>query len=233
MNKQLLIFLFICLKGTGVAYGQWTPSDSLWLQNILLGKDSLRLNPETMRAIQNGTFLNSETPKTPLQISPIETLIIKDFSEYVDKNGEREIALKDLPPGAFMRIPVEAPKPPYKIRMDILLRKPKSPEGPNPSGGGGYDFNHALSMLFSAKYRQFDKNAKNAKRLKNYNSNPMLTVPKEKKKTYKEREKDLPLPTVTRHDSVKKTATNQSSAAPDSAILVVEGDSLLNKMLPK
>lgn len=234
MNRQLLILLFVCLKGTGVAYGQWTSADSLWLQNVLSGKDTLRLNPETMRAIQNGSFLNSEAPQTPLQISPVESFIIKDFSEYVDKNGEREVPLTDLPPVAFMRSQLKPLKPPYKIRLDILLRKPNTPEGPSSEGGGGYDFNHTLSMLFSRQYRQFDKNAQNAKRLKYYNNDPMLTVAREKKKTYKEREKDLPLPTVTIHEAVKKRkATNQSSVVPDSASLVVEGDSLLNKMHPK
>ena len=52
MHKQLLIVMLICLKGADyISTQQWTKKDSVWLQNVLSGKEKLELNPETMKAI--------------------------------------------------------------------------------------------------------------------------------------------------------------------------------------
>ena len=59
MHKQLLIVMLICLKGADyISAQQWTKKDSVWLQNVLSGKEKLELNPETMKAIQSGSFIN-------------------------------------------------------------------------------------------------------------------------------------------------------------------------------
>ena len=42
MHKQLLIVMLICLKGADyISAQQWTKKDSVWLQNVLSGKEKL------------------------------------------------------------------------------------------------------------------------------------------------------------------------------------------------
>lgn len=44
MHKQLLIVMLICLKGADyISAQQWTKKDSVWLQNVLSGKEKLEL----------------------------------------------------------------------------------------------------------------------------------------------------------------------------------------------
>lgn len=77
--------------------------DSVWLQNVLSGKEKLELNPETMKAIQSGSFINLDEPASDMKMSPVTPLpILKDFTEYIQTDStHRKIALKDLPPGVF------------------------------------------------------------------------------------------------------------------------------------
>ena len=104
MHKQLLIVMLICLKGADyISAQQWTKKDSVWLQNVLSGKEKLELNPETMKAIQSGSFINLDEPASDMKMSPVTPLpILKDFTEYIQTDSTyRKIALKDLPPGVF------------------------------------------------------------------------------------------------------------------------------------
>ena len=81
--KQFWILLFCCLN-IHWASAQWTREDSVWLENVLEGKDTLRLDPEVQRAIENGTFLHPETPlENSFRTAPVRVPLIKDFSEYI------------------------------------------------------------------------------------------------------------------------------------------------------
>ena len=63
MRKQLFIVMLICLRGADyMSAQQWTKKDSVWLQNVLSGKEKLELNPETMKAIQSGSLINLDEP---------------------------------------------------------------------------------------------------------------------------------------------------------------------------
>ncbi|MCD7848485.1 MAG: DUF4858 domain-containing protein [Parabacteroides sp.] len=96
--------MLICLKGADyISAQQWTKKDSVWLQNVLSGKEKLELNPETMKAIQSGSLINLDEPASNMKLSPVSPLpILKDFSEYIKADTtRRKIALKDLPPSVF------------------------------------------------------------------------------------------------------------------------------------
>jgi len=79
MKKLWMVYLVICINNTDVIYAQWTEVDSLWLKNMIEGKDSIRLNPETMRAIKEGTFLNGENPFAQPLEAPGILPITRDF----------------------------------------------------------------------------------------------------------------------------------------------------------
>ncbi len=251
MNKQLLTWIVVSLSISGSLQAQWTAKDSLWLQNVLAGRDSVRLNPETMRAIQGGTFLHPETPVSPMLANPSELPLLKDFSEYIPKQEDtirRKVALIDLPPGVFWWHVVKEPPADRGNQVhpdffkfyypDWLGTVPQDHMGRmKPGGQGRADFAHGLNMLFSPEYRQHYKNKLRAEvSLKAYKEAPSEEMVKRMRK-YREQQRELPLPLVTypgekRHDSVKRDsatvhrpATNQSSPVPDSLSVAAPADS--------
>ena len=60
--KLLYLLLPLLILNTWKGQAQWTKQDSIWLKNVLEGKDSLRLNPEFMKEMQEGLFLNPKQP---------------------------------------------------------------------------------------------------------------------------------------------------------------------------
>lgn len=229
MHKQLLICLLICLKGAGVAQAQWTAKDSLWLQNVLAGKDSLRLNPETMRAIQSGTFLNWETPSTPMLTNPAKLSIVKDFSEYIQQEDTlMQRLLRELPAYAFIRRAWKDPKKPdtrYEISPAAFryLKGYWLDESAIDNTGrveswdrGNADFAHTLNMLLSREYRQhYNNSLVAAVSLKAYKEAPTPEMVK-KMNRYQEQQRALPFPFVTHRDSIAK----RDSIKQDSLLVV-------------
>ena len=93
MYKGWIIIVIVSLLCRNMLYAQvWSQEDSIKLANILTGKDSLRLNPEYQRAIQNGTFINTN-PVGTMRASQSKVPFTKDFSEYIrlDKRALNEL----------------------------------------------------------------------------------------------------------------------------------------------
>lgn len=98
MKKLWMTYLILCFNRTIVIHAQWTEVDSLWLQNIIEGKDSIRLNTETMRAIEEGIFLNRENPfAQPLEAPPILPITC-DFWDLAPEDSPEEKIDTTLPP---------------------------------------------------------------------------------------------------------------------------------------
>ncbi len=244
MARSLLLFLLICFYGAHTTRAQWTAKDSLWLEGILSGKDTLRLNPETMDAIRGGSFLNREKPNTPMMEASPEIPLVKDFKEYLqlkDSTREGRIAVTNLPSFLFIRFyNPEMPRSRYQVseQFDDYMKQALSMY----KTSAGHDFVHVLNMAFSPEYRQWIRNQKRAKLLKYYNELPSPVV-HEKMKTYraahpenfqdlnKSKKKPLPLPLV-RSSKKDSLSTNQSSSVPDSTSLAIPVDSLEYKMPP-
>jgi hypothetical protein len=253
MGRLFLILLFMLLSGTGILYAQWSRSDSLWLQRILSGKDSIRLNIETMRAIERGSLLNDGLPEAPMMMSRPNLEITKDFSEYLDMppDSTRKIALRDLPPAVFWHHQIKYKAPRYQVNPDILKmyeqKQSAFSESPKTSGTvgvsgfgiGNLDFAHALNYVFSKEYRRHLANQKMAERLIDYKLGADGNG-------YKPARSELPLPLVTyKKKEVKDTisadpakaasphpATIRSATAQDSLSVESQADSLLNKTRP-
>lgn len=177
MHKQLLIVMLICLRGADyISAQQWTKKDSVWLQNVLSGKEKLELNPETMKAIRSGSLINMDGPASNMQIAPVAPLpILKDFTEYIQTDStHRKVALKDLPRGVFW---LYAP-PPGKIlpvfqhMLDEVKRDPIT-------APGGMFFD--LAEMTSRKSYVHKRNAKRDGTWKNYNNLPTPDVIRKKK----------------------------------------------------
>ena len=126
--KLLYLLLPLLILNTWKGQAQWTKQDSIWLKNVLEGKDSLRLNPEFMKEMQEGLFLNPKQPAGEQQTAPRELPITKDFSEYMpySDNPNRKVPLNQLPPNVFWRhmLPLDPTLPISKSLQDEFRQKP-------------------------------------------------------------------------------------------------------------
>lgn len=184
LNRQSSILILCCLTGVLPAFAQWPSQDSLRLGSILSDRDTIRLNPETMESIRNGTFLNTDRPRTPMGSASAELPLVKDFSEYFEPHDtvSRPFKLTDLP--SYMVLRYYNPKmPPGTLKFSdeyFYFYLKNSTRGIN--AGKGYDFVHLLNVAFSPEYRQFMKNRKNAARLKHYNDLPDAELRRKRQK---------------------------------------------------
>lgn len=106
MNKYLLIYFLVGLQSSGAIYAQWTKKDSVWLEDVLSGKEEIKLNPETMKAIRSGKFINLEEQATqPLAAPPILP-ITKTFTDIappdsVNHHKNRNVDPRTMPPSVY------------------------------------------------------------------------------------------------------------------------------------
>lgn len=183
MRRCWLIGVVVCIQYMHTVNAQtWSKEDSIRLANILSGKDTLKLNPEFQRSIQNGTFINLN-PVGKMKSSPSKVPFTKDFSEYIklDKSVlvEEKKNWKDMPPQVAMREPIEVKEPDLKVNpLVYTIPGQVKQTAVKPSG---HDFNDFLSYLLSPKYRQFKKNA-SRNTYKIYNDIPALQIYQKQKK---------------------------------------------------
>ena len=155
--KLLYLLLPLLILNTWKGQAQWTKQDSIWLKNVLEGKDSLRLNPEFMKEMQEGLFLNPKQPACEQQTSPRELHITKDFSEYMpySDNPNRKVPLNQLPPNVFWRhmLPLDPTLPISKSLQDEFRQK-------TARGNSGAVASFDVGQMTSRKEYIHRKNAK-------------------------------------------------------------------------
>lgn len=94
-----LAFLSLFLSTTFLLAQNSLYQDSVWVPEMLAGKDTIRLNPEYLKAIGNGTLINLGQP---LELESSRLPILKDFSEYIKADTVRRLLQIDsLPPAVF------------------------------------------------------------------------------------------------------------------------------------
>jgi hypothetical protein len=225
MNKRILIWIIVCLNGVEYAQAQWTKQDSLWLQNILSGKEKLKLNEETLKAIESGSLINSDPkPSGTMRMAPKSDLpISKDFSNYIQRNDttHRKVALKDLPPQVFWRY-----NPPIKIKAVSAFENIPI-----------YHFASAMATfsladLTSHKKHVHDRNVKRDGTWKEYDNLPTPDViSKHRAYLNQHPEADIHPQTSLQTQTVKKDTTNikDNSAFTKNDTLFAKTDSLLAK----
>jgi len=177
---SVLLLLFSCLL---IQAQGWSKEDSIWIKNVLEGKEELKINEETKKAIEEGRLI----APSRLKDADFDLELSKDFDNtgVPDSVKVRRIDPYSMPPSVYALYIL------YLVQMDSVyqiqsifitdderkqLEKMMSigpsslfiPDGYFPGGRIGGDFNHALSMIFSASYRQKMKNRKNATAYKNY-----------------------------------------------------------------
>lgn len=112
MKQGLLILLLVGLGHVRTYAQSWSEEDSVWLSNVLSGKDTIRINPEFQKAIREGKFIHAEDePGQQLLDAPLELPILTDFSEYLhvdsDSVHHRKLDYKSLPPSVYRLYVIE------------------------------------------------------------------------------------------------------------------------------
>lgn len=103
MNKYLIIGWMISMQSVGTVCAQWSEKDSLWLQEVLSGKEKIELSPEALKAIQSGTLINLEKKAIQPLTAPPLLPITRSFTGIAPSDsGKREqIDYSTIPPGVF------------------------------------------------------------------------------------------------------------------------------------
>ena len=91
--RPLLIGFFVCIN-IHLGYAQWTEQDSIWLKDVLAGKDSIKLNSEFQKAIQSGSFLNPE-PGKPMEETPIRKAL-ELYDETFKDNKDTVVIIDEI-----------------------------------------------------------------------------------------------------------------------------------------
>jgi hypothetical protein len=152
-------------------YSQWTKEDSVWVQDVLSGKREVHLNPETWKAIESGTLINTEHDqplhKRELTPSPFRAYITKDFSEYLKPiENPENIDPFSIPPSVFIRQGLDMPLPQDKINKAAFpIPQNIKDNAVRPSGNS---FDDLLKYLFIPSERAKARNRKKANAWKTY-----------------------------------------------------------------
>ena len=165
---------------------EWTKEDSIWLQNVLEGKEELKINEDTKRAIEEGRLILPSWMQKDDNKSNLELLIdLDNVGEPNDSSRFRDFDPLTMPPAVFALYVLYLDKMDSTFNISALMMNDdirKELESLIPTGSNvsytagsyaGLDFNQALSMLFSAKYRRLMLNRKHATAYKNYYDNGM------------------------------------------------------------
>ncbi|MDR1203363.1 MAG: DUF4858 domain-containing protein [Tannerellaceae bacterium] len=157
-------------------YAQWTKEDSVWLDNVLSGKEAIKLNPEFQKAIESGTLLNTDiiTPSEQMKIVPGRIPLNKDFTEYLspgkiqkDMEDLRDVDPFSIPPAVFMRYGPAISLQEDKFNKAAFMTPNRIKE--NAVRPSGHSFDDALRSIFSPSFRARERNRKNATAWKRYN----------------------------------------------------------------
>jgi hypothetical protein len=187
MKKNSTVFIVLLFFSCMNAFAQeWSREDSLWLKNVLEGKEELKINEDTKKAIDEGRLIVPQWMRDNDSYTKPE--LEKDFDEIgaPDSIRFRHLDPYTMPPGVFALyvLYMDRLDSAYRVRSLIitddereqfeeLAEKGLYMNGPFTSDYsygviGGLDFNHALSILFSSHYRQMARNRKIANAYKNY-----------------------------------------------------------------
>lgn len=214
-KKWWWIGVLVCIHAELMQAQAWSKTDSLWLANMLTGKDTIRLNPEFQQAIRNGTFINLGEPIGKMQMAPSSIPLAKDFSEYLtDRKSaseadstHRRVALKDLPPSVFMRYGLDRPLP-----FDGIYKQAYTPyrrPAGRPATGVSLSFDDLLQAAFSPSHRRKMHNRKHATAWKTYNDLPAPNVYRKQKK-FRAEHPEL----VLKPDTVRLVPASQQEEVP-------------------
>ena len=186
MNRKLSISGLLLLFSCALLLAQeWSKEDSLWLRNVLEGKETLKINEDTKKAIEEGRLIVPSWMKNNDTDSDME--VIKDFDNAGTPDSSRMymIDIYSMPPSVYALyvLYIDKMDSAYQVKSLIITDEERKrlealvpgmnlfypyASDHNPGFSIIMDFNDMLSMIFSARYRRIVHNWKHATAYKNY-----------------------------------------------------------------
>lgn len=190
VRKLSVLGFLLVFSGMIVVAQEWSREDSIWLKNVLEGKEELKINEETKKAIEEGRLI---IPSWIRNDDNSGFDLLKDFDNGVEPDDSvwiHRINPYTMPPAVFAMyvlyldkmdsvfnvkslIITESERKQLEELLPTRTRNALFYSLPNGASGVGLttDFNHLLSMVFSAQYRRIAYNRKHATAYKNYYDN--------------------------------------------------------------
>lgn len=175
-TNVLISAMLLFLSCTLIRAQEWSKEDSIWLQNVLEGKETLKINENTKKAIEDGRLIVPPWLKDTISNYKLENNF--DNAGIPDSVRFHNIDPYSMPPAVYALYVLYVDKMDsiYQIKSLIITDDERKmlealvPTGTqtiylHSSGSGGgivTDFNHLLSMVFNAHYRQLAYNRRHA-----------------------------------------------------------------------
>ena len=188
MRKYYCLVFIVLLSPTMAVYSQeWTAEDSLWIQRVRNGTETIRLNVETQKAIESGTLIRDPFTTKQLKAYPSEMPIVKslegitapenkhkpqDLPLSVYKIYVQNLNFKDsLPLIRQEAISLSAKQIEGLKALDVLTPRKATVDDPSTlrSGSTSTSFEDFLRSIFWPSHRAKKRDAKNANAWKTYN----------------------------------------------------------------
>ena len=171
MKKRLILLLMIGLQHAGICFAQWTEKDSLWLENILSGKEKLELAPEVKKAIESGTFIDMKNHRQELSLPPSQYTILKEFEGIgIPDTMQKHIDYRRMPPSVFSLYFMPDSFGMNELQSFYIPTQPGASYAPT---GLGlvivFSAEDAMRYIFWPSHRAKKRNRKNATAWKWYN----------------------------------------------------------------
>ena len=186
MRRYYCLFIIIVLESGVVIYAQeWSAQDSIWLQRILNGTETIRLNEATWKAIESGTLIHDPIMEL-LKASPKEIPINQSFEGITSPASQRK-QISELPPAVYLLQILNHKDSLPDVRqattfnaatihdlkmLDAVTHRKTTVDDPftiRSGGSGDTSFEDILRTIFWPSHRAKQRNAKNANAWKTYN----------------------------------------------------------------
>lgn len=189
MEKRIGIIILLYTLGIVAVHAQWSKKDSVRLQQFLSGDEEIRLNENAVKSIHFGIPKEQLPTFSPMMSVDKPVLQFKeDLPDIFTDTLAKYRQIPTLRPyNIFTRYdedPIHAPDNcfsrswaskiyPYNNNaFDARMQRVSAGRHSDYNRGAGVtfstDFNHALSYLFSKRYRTQIRNARNANAWKTY-----------------------------------------------------------------
>ncbi|MDR1602979.1 MAG: DUF4858 domain-containing protein [Tannerella sp.] len=98
----LLLVLSLCFAAN-IRAQEWSAQDSAWLRRVLSGKEELKLNDATRKAIREGTLISTDPApgKLPMLSAPPE-LPVSKIVESIAQPKTQKKDMTELPPSVYI-----------------------------------------------------------------------------------------------------------------------------------
>jgi hypothetical protein len=116
MQKQIFFIIILFFHYNFAIAQEWSKEDSIWLQNVMEGKEVLKINEDVIKAIEDGRFI---TPSLFMKDKNRYIDLIKDFEDIETPDKMNKIDPYSMPPAVFSLYVLKMPSIDKEFRFEL------------------------------------------------------------------------------------------------------------------